>query len=183
MSPIYCDECGRANGASATKCIWCGVPMANRGTAGAVPTTRVEIGYLDGIERFEDAEPVRLIISVEGIEVTELMPGTRSIKIPASSILEANFVDASTMIEGKRTRPKRWWLTLRPSASLRAGTKAPDVKAHDYILTIKYRDGDQTRNAVFHREDRAGLAVVEGLARIVNSLVRQNATESGGAEE
>jgi len=173
MSPIYCDECGRANGASAKKCIWCGVPMSNGSTAGSIETTRVEIGYLDGIDRFEDAGPVRLIISVEGIEVAELIPGTRSVKIPASSILEANVVDASTMIEGKRKRPTWWWLALGPAALLIPGRKTPDVKEHDYILTIKYKAGNETRNAVFHREDRVGLAVVEGLARIVTSLVRR----------
>ena len=173
MSPIYCDECGRANGASAKKCIWCGAPTSNGSKAGSIETTRVEIGYLDGIDRFEDAGPVRLIISVEGIEVAELIPGTRSVKIPASSILGANVVDASTMIEGKRERSKWWWwLAIGPVALLIPGRKTPDVKEHDYILTIRYKAGNETRNAVFHREDRAGLSVVEGLARIVTSLVR-----------
>jgi hypothetical protein len=151
--------------------------MLKGGAVGAVPTTRVEIGYLDGIERFEDAKPVRLVISAEGIEVAELVPGTRSVKIPASSILEANSVDASAIIEGKRVRPKWWWLALGPGALLIPGKKTLDVKEHDYILTIKYRAGTETRNAVFHREDRAGRAVVEGLARIVTSLVRQKSSE------
>ena len=173
MSPIYCDGCGRANGASAKKCIWCGVPTSNRSTAGITETTSVEIGYLDGIDRFEDAAPVRLIISREGIEVAEVIPGTRSVKIPASSILEANTVDASTMIEGKRVRPKWWWLAVGPLAWLIPGRKTPDVKEHHYILSIKYTT-TETRNAVFHRDDRVGLSIVEGLARIVNTLVRQN---------
>jgi len=174
MSPIYCDECGRANGASAKKCIWCGVPTSNAHSVGVMETTRVEIGYLDGIDRFEDAAPVRLIISAEGIEVAELIPGTRSVKIPASVILEAKVVDASTMIEGKRAQPKWWWwLVIGPAALLIPGKKTPDVKEHDYILTIKYKAGNETRNAVFHREERIGLSVVEGLARIVTSLVRQ----------
>lgn len=173
MSPIYCDECGRANGASAQKCIWCGAPTAKSGTAGRIETTRVEIGYLDGMDRFEDARPVRLIINSEGIEVAELMPGTRSVKIPAASIIEATVVDASTMIEGQRARPGWWWLALGPLAWLIPGRKTPDVKEHDYILSIKYTAGTETRNAVFHREDRSGLAVVEGLARIVTSLTRQ----------
>jgi hypothetical protein len=180
MSPIYCDECGRANGASAKKCIWCGAPTTNGIKAGSIETTRVEIGYLDGIDRFEDAGPVRLIISTEGIEVAEVIPGTRSVKISASSILEANVVDASTMIEGKRVRPTWWWLALGPLALVIPGRKTPDVKEHDYILTIKYKAGNETRNAVFHREDRVGLAVFEGLARIVTSLVRQ---KREGAEE
>jgi len=37
---------------------------------------------------------------------------------------------------------------------------------------IRYRAGEETRTAVFHRQDRAGLNVVEGLARIINMLVR-----------
>ena len=144
--------------------------MLNGGAVGAVPTSRVEIGYLGGINRFEDAEPVRLIMNADGIEVSELVPGTRSVRIPASSILEASVADGSTMIEDNRTPAKRWWLTLRPNA---ISQKDPEVKSHDYILTIKYREGDETRTAVFHREDSAGRAVVEGLARIANSLARR----------
>jgi hypothetical protein len=182
MSPIYCDQCGHANGATAKSCIWCGVPISSGKLGGAIQTTRVEIGYLDGIDRFEDAAPVRLIISGEGIEVAEVIPGTRSVKIPASSILEACAVDASTMIEGKRVRPKWWWLALGPGALLIPGKKTPNIKDHDYILTIKYKTGNETRNAVFHREDRAGLAVVEGLARIVTSLVRRARGETNQKE-
>lgn len=177
MSPIYCDECGRANAAGANACIWCGLPILNSNTAVNVETTRVEIGYLDGIDRFEDPAPVRLIISHEWIEIAEVIPGTRSVKIPVSSIIEANSADASTMIEVKRVRPKRWWLRLRPGAFLPARTKAQEVKVHDYILAIKYTHADETRTAVFHREDPSGLAVVEGLARILNSIVRRNRRE------
>jgi hypothetical protein len=173
MTPIYCQECKRANGATAQKCIWCGVPLTGALQTGRVDTTRVEIGYLDGIDRFEDAGPVRLIISAEGIEVTELIPGSRSLTIPASSVLGASVVDASTMTAGKRMRRPTWsWLTLGPLALLFPGKRSPDVKVHDYILTIKYRSGDEVRNAVFHREDRSGLVVVEGLARIVSALSR-----------
>jgi hypothetical protein len=150
------------------------VPLSGAVQTGRVDTTRVEIGYLDGLDRFEDAGPVRLIISAEGIEVVELIPGSRSLKIPAGSILGASVVDASTMTAGKRQRRPMWaWLTLGPLALLFPGKRSPDVKAHDYILTIRYRSGDEVRNAVFHREDRPGLVVVEGLARIVSALSRQ----------
>lgn len=174
MTPVYCQECKRPNGAAAKKCIWCGVPLSGAVQTGRVDTTRVEIVYLDGLDRFEDAGPVRLIVSNEGIEVTELMPGSRSIKIPAASILGANVVDASTMTEGKRRRRPTWsWLALGPLALLFPGKRTPDIKVHDYILTIRYRTGDEVRNAVFHREDRSGLAVVEGLARIVSAITRR----------
>jgi hypothetical protein len=173
MSPIYCSECGRANGAAAKKCIWCGLPITGEAAAGRIETTRVEIGYLDGIDRFEDPGPLRLIIGPEGIEVAELIPGTRSVKIAASSVLEATVVDASTMVAGKRVRSKWWWLALGPLALMIPGKRTPDVKEHDYILTIKYKSGGEVRNAVFHREDRSGLVVVEGLARIVMMLTRK----------
>ena len=172
MSPIYCHECKRANGAAARKCIWCGAPIIDATGTARLETTRVEIGYLGGIDRFEDSGPVRLIIGPDGIEVSELISGSRSVKIPASAILEVNVVDASTMIEGKRVRSAWWWLALGPLALLTRGRKTPDVKEHDYILSIKYKAADGIRNAVFQRDDRAGLAVVEGLARIVTVLVR-----------
>lgn len=172
MGTVYCNECGRANGTSAKKCIWCGVPLANEPGTRTLDITRVEIGYLDGIDRLEDAGPVRLIINADGIEVMELIPGSRSFKLPASSILEASTVDASTMTEGKRVRSRWWWLALGPFAMMIPGKKTPDTKEHDYILTIRYKVGSEVRNAVFHREDPAGLAVVEGLARIVSALTK-----------
>ena len=185
MSPIYCDQCGRANGASAKSCIWCGVPMFNREAVGYAETTRVEIGYLDGIERLKDAAPVRLTISIEGVEVVELIPGTRSVKIPASSILETNCVDASAMIEDNVASPLRWSL-LRGLTKVflpRTRTKSSAVKLHDYLFTIKYQDGEETHTAVFHREDRTGLAVVEGLVRIVTSLIRKSSAEDKSEEQ
>jgi len=172
MTPVYCQQCKRANGAAATKCIWCGVILTGSSQTGSIGMTRVEIDYLDGLDRFEDSGPVRLIISPEGIEVAEVVPGTRSVKIPAASVLGANVVDASTTKEGKRVRPTWLWLTLGPFAVLFPGKKNPDIKLHDYILTIRYRVGDKTQTAVFHREDKAGLSIVEGLARIVSALTK-----------
>ncbi|MFY9573122.1 MAG: hypothetical protein WAV20_17110 [Blastocatellia bacterium] len=182
MNPIYCHKCGRPNGATAKKCLWCGVPITDVGATRAVETTRVEIGYLDGLERLEDAGPVRLTINADGIEVAELVPGTRAIKLPASSILDATVVDASTMIEGKRVRPGWWWLALGPLAFAFPGRKTPETKMHDYILTISYKSEGEIHRAVFHREDRAGLAVVEGLARIVGLLVRGQQQRNDGDE-
>jgi hypothetical protein len=183
MSPVYCNECKRANSAAAKKCIWCGLPIvAGIGTV-RLETTRVEIGYLDGIERLEDAGPVRLVIGPDGIEVVELIPGSRSFKIPASAILGANVVDASTMVEGKRVRSTWWWLAIGPLALLMPGKKTPDVKEHAYILSIKYEAASGIRNAVFQREDRSGLAVVEGLARIVTMLTRKQEPGTRGEAE
>ena len=149
------------------------MPLADVNSAGVIETTKVEIGYLGGIDRFEDPCPVYLTIRVSGIEVTEVIPGTRSVNISAASIVDANVVDASTMAEGKRARPTWWWFALGPLAFAIPGKRTPEQKKHDYILTIRYKKGSEIRNAVFHREDRSGLIVVEGLVRILTSLVRQ----------
>jgi hypothetical protein len=174
-APIYCQDCKRANSASATSCIWCGVLITNKGETGKFETTSVEIEYLSGIERLNDPTPVRLVINIDGIEISEVMPGSRTIRIPARDVIEAQVADGSTVIEGERSRPFWWWLVLGPLALAIPGKKGADEKNHDYLLTIKYRDYGEIRHAVFHREDSAGLSLVTGVARIVSSLVkRQN---------
>ncbi|HWO00301.1 MAG TPA: hypothetical protein VNS63_13640 [Blastocatellia bacterium] len=178
MTPIHCQECGRANGASAKRCIWCGLPIVNRASPEVFAPTRIEIDYLDGIERLDDSATVRMVIGREGIDVSETVPGSRTFKIPASSIIDATVVDGSTIVEGQYVRSPWWWLALGPFAVFVRGKKTPDIKNHDYLLTIRYKQGSETRTAVFHREDRAGLPVVEGLARIVKTLVRLQAESS-----
>lgn len=171
--PIYCQDCGRANGASAKKCLWCGVPIIDGAGSPRFETTKVELEYLGGIERLDDPTPVKLIISIEGIELTEIMPGSRMVAISASAIIGAQVVDASTKEEGGHApRPWYWWIMLGPFAMAVKRRKLPDVKKHDYLLTIKYKEGDEIRNAVFHREDSVGLTMVTGLAKIINSVAR-----------
>lgn len=131
--------------------------------------TRIEIGYLDGIERLDNPTPVFLEINAEGIEVTELMPGSRSIKIAAGELIEAKAFDASVAVENRRTS----WLraALRPFLSPSARRAQSQIKKHDYVLTIKYRCDDEIRNAVFRREDEGGFAVIENLSRIIAMLI------------
>lgn len=180
VTPIYCQECARANSEAAKRCIWCGVPIVDRGSPHEFAATQIEIEYLDGIERLDDSATVRMVISREGIEVSETVPGSRTFKIPASSIFDANVVDASTIIEGKHGRSVRWRLALGPFAPVVRAKKTPDIKRkHDYRLAIRYREGSETRTALFHTEDSAGLRVLERLARIVTTLVRLQAERSG----
>jgi hypothetical protein len=146
--------------------------VIDQGKPSSFDPTRVEIDYLDGIERLDNPAPVKLIINSDGIEVCELMPGSRTIKIDAASLVQASVVDGSITVEGKRARAPMWWLALGPFALVVKGKKKPDTKKYDYLLTIKYTAGGQECNAVFHREDRAGLSMLEGLARIINTLVR-----------
>ncbi len=180
VTPIYCQECARANSEAAKRCLWCGVPIVDRGSPHEFAATQIEIEYLGGIERLDDSATVRMVISREGIEVSETVPGSRTFKIPASSIFDANVADASTVIEAKHVRSARWWRALGPLAPVVRGTKTPDTRNHDYHLAISYREGSETRTALFHREDREGLRVLERLARTVMTLVRLQAEGSGG---
>lgn len=172
MTPTYCLECGRANGAASPRCIWCGVPLVDRGAPDRFETTRVEIDYVDGIERLDNPAPVRLVISREGLEVSELMPGSRTFKITAEAIIDATVVDASTTVAGKKVRPRWLWFALGPFAAAVPAKSLPDEKKHDYILNIKYRAGEEEKNAVFQRADRLGLHALEGLARIIRVLIK-----------
>lgn len=176
---VNCQGCGRVNGAAAKRCIWCGIPIINRANLNSFETTRVEIDYVDGIERFDESMAVRLTITPSGIVVNELMPGSRSFTIEADSIIEASVIDTSSTKEGKRQKSSwKWWLLVGPLAAFVPGKRLPDTKQHDYMLTIRFKERGQVRNAVFHREDRLGLSLVDGLARIINSIVKQRAEKS-----
>ncbi len=174
MIPIYCEHCKRANGATASRCIWCGLPITGNSLAGDFEITRLEIEYLGGIDRLEDPAPVKLMIGPGGIEISEIIPGSRTIKIAADKIIDARVVDASTIIEGKRKRRPMWWFIFGPLALVIPREKLPDKKKHDYIITIRYKEAGEIRNAVFHREDSLGLSLVNGLERIIALLVRRN---------
>jgi hypothetical protein len=179
MTPVYCQECGRANSASARRCIWCGIPIVHGGSPVSFDTTRVEIDYLDGIERLDNPASVRLVIDRKGVEVSELMPGTRTIRIDANSLIRADVIDGSTEIEPKRKYRALWKILIFPLGLLMSKDKPPETRRHDYILNIRYKVGDEIHNAVFHRQDRVGLSMVEGIARIINMLVK---IESGRNE-
>jgi hypothetical protein len=175
MTPSYCQECGRANAAAARRCIWCGLPLVDRGSPTSFEPTRVEVDYLDGIERLDEPGPVRLLINSAGIEVSEQMPGSRTAHIAARSIIDANTVDASLMVKGKPERTPLWRYLILPFGMgyfFKRRSAPSEQKQHEYVLLIRYLSGGETRTAVFHRLDRAGLTVVEGLARIINLLVR-----------
>ena len=176
---VNCQGCGRVNGTAAKRCIWCGIPIINGANLNSFETTSVEIDYVDGIERFDEPMAVRLTITPSGIVVNELMPGSRSITIEADSIIEASVVDTSSMKEGKRQKASgKWWFLVGPLAVFVPGEKLPETRHHDYMLTIRFRERGQVRNLVFHREDRLGLSFVDGLARIINSIVKQRAEKS-----
>lgn len=174
MIPVYCEHCGRANGANAARCIWCGLPIAGESLTGDFDITRIEIEYLGGIDRLTDPAPVKLVIGPGGIEINEIIPGSRHIKIDAEQIVNAQVEDASSIIEEKPKRMPWWWYIIRPLGSAAPQQIVQDTKKHDYILTIRYKEEGEIKEAVFHRGDKLGLSLLNGLARIIALLVRRN---------
>jgi len=168
MSAINCHECGRPNSVTARRCIWCSVPISEA-TASRSETKSVELDYLEGIDRFDDAGPVRLIVSSEGIEVLELMPGSRSVTIPADCILEARVEDS--LIPHNGDDSKSWKRLLKvPSAS--ASRNTAGTAKRQSVLTIKYRIDGEIRDAIFCRDDPPGASAVAGVAKIMSTLAK-----------
>jgi len=144
------------------------VPISEDAARGS-ETKSVELDYVEGIDRFDDAGPVRLIVSSEGIEVLELMPGSRSVTIPADCILETRVQDSLAPHNGDDG--KSWKRLLKvPSAGASRNT-AGTVKRQS-VLTIKYRIDGEIRDAVFCRDDLPDGGAVAGVAKIMSTLAK-----------
>jgi len=171
-SPVYCSECERVNGSAATLCLWCGAPIVNAPVPPVFEPTQAELDYVGGIERLDDPTPVRLAISETGIEIVEIMPGSRKIVIPAEAVVDARVTSAGGPTPEK-TSQQPWWRRLGRSFSRKSRSAAmPGEESTNYALTIRYQEGGEERTAVFHRKGGAGLSMIRGLARSVASLVR-----------
>lgn len=166
MSAINCPECGRPNSVTARRCIWCSVPVSEDAALRS-DTKSVELDYVEGIDRFDDAGPVRLIVSSEGIEVLELMPGSRSVKIRADCIIETR-IEHSPASHNGRTDNKPWKRLLKVPAT----SASKDTAGRQSVLTIKYRIDEELRKAVFYRDDPAGASAVAGVAKIISKLAK-----------
>src|ERR1051325_9518803 len=95
-APVYCSECMRVNGSAATLCLWCGAPIVNSPNPPVFEPTQAELDYVKGLERLDDPTPVRLSISESGIEIVEIMPGSRRIVIAAGDVVDARVTGAGT---------------------------------------------------------------------------------------
>lgn len=168
MSAINCHECGRPNSVTARRCIWCSVPIS-QDAATRSDTKSVELDYLEGIDRFDDAGPVRLIVSSEGIEVLELMPGSRSVKIRADCILETRVEDSLVSHNGDDGKS---WKRLLKAPSAGASRNTTGSAKRQSVLTIKYRIDGEIREAIFCRDDPQGASAVAGVAKIMSTLAK-----------
>jgi hypothetical protein len=161
--------CHRPNSPAASLCLWCGALLDSKTALAYFPTTVVELDYLSGIDRLDNAMPVRLTISGAGVEAKEVLPGSRIFLIPAELIIEARVVDK---IERVKVEKRASLLQKLLSESSTQGPQFMEQITHDYILTIWYRMDGKVFTAAFHREDDAGKAMINNVARNVNSLVQ-----------
>ena len=144
--------------------------------AASFTTTTVELDYLDGIERLDNPEPLRVRISAAGVQVEEILPGSRKSLIPADALIAAEVTDATVVIE-KEKKPARWaWLWL--GSRSRSADEADREVRHDYILTIRYHADGEVRTAVFHREDGPGKTCVTNVAKTLNALITSRRKDS-----
>ena len=167
MTAILCARCKRPNGASARTCIWCEALLAECETIRDLEATTIEADYLDGIARLDDSGPVRLIITRECIEIVETLPGSRSIRIPARSILETR-VERSDLSAQPAHGP--WWQSLRKGLFSGSRRDRSDEE-HRYVLAVKYKTGDEVFTGLFAYMDRNGRATAQKIRRLLGKSV------------
>ena len=170
FQPVKCSECQRPNSPSASLCLWCGSLLDSKSALEYFPTTVVELDYLSGISRLDNQMPVRLTINTDGVEVKEVLPGSRIFLIPGDAIIEARVVDKIERIKVEK-RSSLLQKLLNESSSLQNQAFREQI-THDYILTIWYRREERVFTAAFHREDEAGKALVNNTAKTINALVK-----------
>jgi hypothetical protein len=156
--------------------LWCGILLDSKIARSNFPTTVVELDYLSGIDRLDNAMPVRLNISADGVEIKEVLPGSRIFLLPAEAIIEARIIDKIEKVKIEKRVSLLQKLLSDPS--LPQGQQFAEQITHDYILTIWYRLQERTFTAAFHREDEAGKAMIHQVAKSINSLVKFKAAQS-----
>ncbi len=114
--------------------------------------------------------PVRLTVNADGVEVKEVLPGSRIFWLAAEAVLEARVVDKMERIKVEK-RVSFLQKLLSESASLQS-QRFKERITHDYILTLRYRSQERVFTAAFHRLDPAGKVMVSNTARTINALVK-----------
>jgi hypothetical protein len=170
FKPLQCSECQRPNSPSASLCLWCGILLDSKTGLAYFPTTIVELDYLSGVDRLDTPMPVRLTINAEGVEIKEVLPGSRIFWLAADAILEARVVDKMERIKVEK-RVSFLQRLLNESSSLQSQQFTERI-THDYILTLRYRLRERVFTAAFHRPDRGGKAMVHNTVKTINALVK-----------
>jgi hypothetical protein len=181
--PLPCSDCGRANISTAKRCLWCGAPIINEDGSAFFEPTQADLDYVGGIERLHDPTAVRVTVSEAGIEITEIMPGTRKILIDAADLVDASVTHNNSLADGNVLH-RPWWSKLRrPFSNKTRAEEIPPEDARDFTLTVTYRENGVVRRAVFQRQGGPGSLTIQILARTVASLKRLKVLKPESAVE
>lgn len=131
-----------------------------------------------GIDRLDNPGPVRMVISSEGIEIAEILPGSRSFKIPASSIIEVN-VSASNVTTEPKGRPL--WRRITGSLKEAATNDSSESVQGDYVFTVRYERDNEEGTIVFRRYDQGGNMPVWRIADTLGRLTGQRQGSASGS--
>jgi hypothetical protein len=173
METMSCGGCGRVNSRAAKKCIWCGLPVISDEITGNFEVSQIDLDYVSGLVRLDEPVPVRLLVGPTGVEVIEIMPGSRRVLIPAGSLVESRIEPAAPGADPKAFPRQR--LVIGKLNITIPGGRARAGATRMYNLIIDYREGSETRSAVFHREESRGTSSIKNIARIISMLIgRQN---------
>jgi hypothetical protein len=167
MGTTNCTECGRTNAAEARVCMWCGLPLHEPGSPISFETIRAEVNYLDGFERLDGPATMELAVSPTGVEIRELMPGTRSILIPVASIVGASVTGPLRTVGSHQRKGTSGWVKL---------TADDDSQQGRVALSLKCKLQGEDLTVIFEREDKTGLDALSRIARTINLLVRSCST-------
>jgi hypothetical protein len=111
-----------------------------------------------------------MVISSEGIEIAEILPGSRSFKIPATSIIEVNVNASSVTIKAKE---RSWWRKITGSLSESSTNDSDESAQSDFVFTVRYEKDDGEGIMVFRRYDPSGNMPVWRIADTLGRLTGQ----------
>lgn len=173
---VKCVACNRPNSPSAIRCLWCGI-LLNGETTGNHCLAQIELSYLGGIERLDNPESVQLIVLSDGIEIKELMPGSRVVKIAAEFIIEARVANNIDKVQVEEGIP--WWRKLFfDDETNKRHIKTKEHILRESVLTIRYRSGNTILNAAFRRDESAATTSIKNVANAINSLAQRKTADA-----
>lgn len=156
----------------ARRCLWCGLSIIDKDTLESFEATQIEMDYVSGIDRLDEPMPVRLVVGPSGLEVIEMMPGTRRVLIPASSLIEAEVDDAGRLADSQDATGGRRQLVIGginiPLPAISLAKRARRL----CFLTVRYTVDFEERNAIFYGHEARGQSSIERIARTISLLIK-----------
>jgi hypothetical protein len=128
------------------------------------------VSYLDGFERLDGPATVELAVGPAGVEIREMMPGTRSILLPLEQITGASVAGPLRSVGSQPRKGSSGWLRLRNTSD--------QPEAGRVALTLKFREEGEDRTVVFERDDTGAIDPLRRIARTITMLIKFNSGET-----